>query len=66
MMMKTKQIVIILTKRFRVQRDKFLPLMQRLVVFLRQLLHFHYLLLILQILQPLPLLYHLPLSYPQQ
>ena len=40
--------------------------MQRLVVFLRQLLHFHYLLLILQILQPLPLLYHLPLSYPQQ
>ena len=30
--------------------------MQRLVIFLRQLLQFHYLLLILQILHPLPLL----------
>ena len=64
MIMKKKQIVIIL--RSRVQCVKFLPLMQRLVVFLRQLLHFHYLLLILPILQPLPLMYHLPLSYPQQ
>ena len=35
---------------------KFLPLMQHLVVFLRQLLQFHCLLLILQILHPLPLL----------
>ena len=35
---------------------KFLPLMQHLVVFLRQLLQLHCLLLILQILHPLPLL----------